>query len=185
MPGPWALTGEAADGVRGPGQDTNGWGLDRYVEEIQDKEGEEAILARYMDSRYGTEARLDRERATTLIEQMAEAGMEFLAMVPGKGRIIGAEGNDGSIDLINSALYYDPEVERGKWSSDLGRLNEPQLLIVDTCPNIIYALSHWTGLDGQKGACKDGVDVLRGLFLTSVNHVGDDAYSWRGGGIPR
>jgi hypothetical protein len=122
---------------------------------------------------------------TNLIEQIAEVGMDFLNMVPGKGRIIGGENNDGSVEMINSALYYDAGTEIGKWSADLGRLNEPQLLILDTCPNVIWALEHWTGIDGQKGACKDPIDCVRGMFLTSVNFVGSEMYSFVGGGVPR
>ena len=122
---------------------------------------------------------------TTLIEQLGEAGMDFLAMVAGKGRIIATDNNDGSVDMINSALYYDLNTPLGKWSTELGRLNEPQLQVLETCPNVIYALEHWTGQDGQKGACKDPVDCVRGMFLTSVNFVGQSQYRWSGGGIPR
>jgi hypothetical protein len=185
MPGPWALTGAATDGVKGPGQDSKGFSLERYVEEIEHQEKGEFILARYIDSRYATSPKSEGARMTTLIEQIAEVGMEFLAMVPGKGKIISWEKNDGSVDLINSALYYDVETEIGKFSPELGRLNEPQLLVLDTCPNVIYALEHWTGQDGQKGACKDPIDVIRGAFLSSVNYVGGDQYVFQGGGMRR
>ena len=185
MPGPWALSGAAADGVKGPAQDSKGFSLERYVEEILNQEEGESILARYIDSRYANSPRLSATTVTNLIEQIAEVGMDFLNMVPGKGRIIGTEANDGSVDMINSALYYDVETELGKWSAELGRLNEPQLQVVETCPNVIYALEHWTGKDGQKGACKDPIDTIRGLFLTQVNFVGSEQYSFKGGGVPR
>lgn len=38
-PGPWTLPGNAADGQRGPAQDSFGWGLDRYKNEILRLEG--------------------------------------------------------------------------------------------------------------------------------------------------
>ncbi len=185
MPGPWTVTGEAADGVKGPAQDSKGFSLERYRDEIDHQENGEVILARYIDSRYATSPRVGATNVTSLIEQIAEVGMDFLTMVPGKGRIIGTEINDGSVDMINSGLSYDVETPLGDWSADLGRLNEPQLQIVETCPNVIYSLEHWTGKDGQKGACKDPVDCVRGLFLTSVNFVGTDQYRFVGGGIPR
>ena len=186
MPGPWTLSGEAADGVKGPAQNSQGWSLERYIEEILHQEKGEQILARYIDSRYATSPKSERERMTTLIEQLAESGMDFLAMIAGVGRIIKQSGSsDGSVDLINSALFYDVETEIGKWSKELGRLNEPQLQIVETCPNTIDSLGRWTGDDGQKGACKDPVDCVRGLFLTSVNFVGTNQYVFQGGGIPR
>jgi hypothetical protein len=182
IPGPWAVSGAAADGVAGPAQKSFGFGLERYKEEILDKENGEQILGRYIDSRYGGAATLDRERATTLIEQMTETGLDFYGMVS-ESRILGVK--DGSIDIINSALYYDAETELGKFSSALGRINEPQLQIVESCPNTIYSLSVWSGKDGQKGATKDFIDVLRGCFLSSVNYVGRDQFTWQHGGIPR
>jgi hypothetical protein len=180
--GPWALSGSAADGVMGPAQKSFGFSLQAYVDEILRQENGETIFARYIDSRYATSPRVGAEHVTSLIEQIGEVGMDFLCMVPGKGRIIGMDRNDGSVDLINSALYYDVETDLGKFSPKLSRLNEPQLQVVDTCPNTIYALEHWTGQDGQKGACKDPIDCVRGLFLSSVNYVGDDMYAFTGGG---
>jgi hypothetical protein len=184
--GPWAVSGAAADGVRGPGQDTLGFSLERYKEEIEDKETNdgrvEDIFARYIDSRYATQRKTERETVTTLQEQCSEVGMDFLCMTA-ESRILGAR--DGSIDMINSALRYDPEIELGKWDAKRGRLNMPQLQVVETCPNTIWALEHWTGEDGQRGACKDPIDVIRGAFLSGVNFVDETLNVFTGGGIPR
>jgi hypothetical protein len=185
MPGPWAVSGAAADGVKGPGQDSKGFSLERYKEEIEKRDGGETILGRYIDSRYATSPRVISTTVTNLQEQLTEVGIDFMTMVPGKGRIIGGENNDGSIDMINSALFYDIDTEIGKWSKTLARLNEPQLQIVETCPNTIDALENWTGEDGQKGARKDPIDVVRGMFLSGINFVGADMYNFKGGGIPR
>ena len=185
--GPWAVSGAAADGVRGQAQDTLGFSLERYKEEIEDKEtneetGREEIFARYIDSRYATQPQTQRESVTTLQEQCAEVGMDFLCMVA-EAKILGTR--DGSIDMINSALRYDPEIELGKWDAARGRLNMPQLQVVDTCPNTIWALEHWTGEDGQRGACKDPIDVIRGGFLSRINYVDETMNVFVGGGIPR
>ena len=185
MPGPWALSGAAADGVKGPGQDTKGFSLERYREEIENRDRGDKILARYIDSRYATSPRTVSTGVTNLQEQLMDVGIEFQTMVPGKGRIIGGENNDGSVEMINSSLFYDIDTPVGKWSKKLGRLNEPQLLIVETCPNMIDALENWTGEDGQKGARKDPIDVLRGMFLSQINFIGADQYVFKGGGIPR
>lgn len=181
--GPWATSGAAADGVKGPAQQSFGFGLETYRDEILRVEQGETILARYIDSRYATSSRTDRESVTTLQEQLTDVGIDFLTMTPGKGRIIGFDKNDGSVDLINSALYFDPDTPMGEWSKELGRLNEPQLIVLDTCPNTIYALKNWTGKDGQKGACKDPIDVIRGLFLSDVDFATGDEYAFRGGGV--
>jgi hypothetical protein len=182
IPGPWAVSGEAADGVKGPGQDSKGFSLERYKEEIEKRDMDENIRARFIDSRYATSPRTISTVVTNLQEQLMEVGIEFLTMVPGKGRIMG-EHNDGAIDMINSALFYDIDTEIGKWSARLGKLNEPQLQIVETCPNMIDALENWTGEDGQRGARKDPVDVIRGMFLSSVNFIGEDMYAWKSGGM--
>lgn len=188
--GPWAVSGAAADGVRGPAQDSKGFSLERYKEEIEDKEtggGEgdgqqrEEIFARYIDSRYATQPQTQREGVTTLQEQCAEIGLDFLCMVA-EAKILGSR--DGSIDMINSALFYDIETPLGKFSPSLGRLNQPKLQVVETCPNTIWALEHWTGEDGQRGACKDPIDFVRGAFLSRINYVDADVNRFVGGGIP-
>jgi hypothetical protein len=174
--GPWATSSVQADGSAGYAQKSLGLGLEAYKEEIERLEGDEEVYERWIDSRYAQAATTSREGVTTLIEQCAEIGLYFRAMTP-ESRILGVQ--DGSIDMINSALYYDLETELGKFSGKLGRLNEPQLLVLETCPNVIYSLSHWSGKDGQKGACKDPVDCVRGLFLSGVDFGGANAYVWR------
>jgi hypothetical protein len=100
-----------------------------------------------------------------------------------EGRILNVQ--DGSIDMINSALFYDVKEELGKFSAELGRLNEPQLKVVETCPNVIYSLSHWSGKDGQRGACKDPIDCIRGLFLSGIDFSGGRQLVWRGSAFAR
>jgi len=185
--GPWAVSGAAADGVRGDAQDTLGFSLERYKEEIEDKETDqdgirEEIFARYIDSRYATSPHTGREAVTTLQEQCAEIGLDFLCMVA-EAKILGTR--DGSIDMINSALRYDPDIQLGKWDKARGRLNQPQLQVLETCPNTIWALEHWTGEDGQRGACKDPIDVVRGAFLSQINFIEATMNRFVGGGIPR
>jgi hypothetical protein len=173
-PGPWTLPGQPADGVRGPAQSPFGFGLERYIQEILRLEGKEAIQERWMDSRYAANPTTTKEGSTTHIEQLAELGMEFLAA---SGKEI-AEGTG----LINDKLDYDGEIELGKFSATLARLNEPKLFISRNCANTIYSLREWTGKDKQHGACKDPVDVMRYATLAGLDYIGEDAYSWRGGG---
>ncbi len=214
-PGPWALPGQPADGVRGPAQQAFGFGLDRYAREILRVEGHpdeaveeereletaaprpdwwraprnplrarevivepaadwEEIAERWMDSRYGATPTTTREGSTTLIEQMADLEMQFLAT---SGKSI-EEGTG----LINDMLDYDHEVERGLYSATLARPNEPKLQISRHCPNTIYALREWTGKDKQHVATKDPIDCLRYAALAGLDYLGADAYCWQGGG---
>jgi hypothetical protein len=173
-PGPWTLPGQPADGVRGPAQQPFGFGLERYIQEILRLEEGEAIQERWMDSRYAANPTTTKEGSTTHIEQLAELDMEFLA-ASGKEIVEGT-------GLINDKLDYDNEVELGKFSPTLARLNEPKLFISRHCPNTIYSLREWTGKDKQHGACKDPIDVLRYATLAGLDYIGEDAYSWQGGG---
>lgn len=172
-PGPWAITGNAADGDRGPAQKSFGFGLERYKDEIDRQENGEEIFDRWMDARSANMPTATREGTTTLIEQMSELGMDFRPMGASGKKIIDPDNNDGSLDMINSALYYDIGTPPGEFSKELGKLNEPELLIVETCPNIIWALENWTGRDGQSGACKDPIDIIRGLFLSECDYVSE------------
>ena len=193
-PGPWALPGQPADGVRGPAQSPFGFGLERYRQEILRLEGhaeargetpapaerekttqprdhpwwnrahaprnpvanlsedgaarapvsgEEKILERLMDSRYGASPTVVKEGSTTLIEQMSELDMEFLAAS-------GKEIEEGTT-LVNDLLDYDEEVPIGEFSPRLARINEPRLFVSEACPNTIYAMREWTGKDKQIG----------------------------------
>jgi hypothetical protein len=173
-PGPWTLPGQPADGVRGPAQSPFGFGLERYIQEILRLEGKEHIQERWMDSRYAANPTVTKEGSTTHIEQLSELGMEFLAA---SGKEI-AEGTG----LINDKLDYDGEVKLGQFSPTMARLNEPKLFISRNCANTIYSLREWTGKDKQHGACKDPIDVMRYATLAGLDYIGEDAYSWRGGG---
>ena len=172
-PGPWATPSSTKyDGDKGPAQTPFGFGLKRYKQEILEREGSEEIFERWIDSRYGASPTTQYEGNTTLIEQLEDVcGMTFLAA---SGRSI-KEG----IDLVNDRLYYDESVAIGEFSKDLGRLNVPRLVVSSECPNTIFALKEWTGKDGEHGACKDFVDLLRYALLAQLNFVGEESYVWR------
>ena len=174
-PGSWTVMSRNPDGAPGPAQKTFGFGLARYIDEILRIENGEEIVERWIDSRYATARVLDREATTTLIEQLDELGMFFRASTPERN-ILGAK--DGSIDMINSALYYDLKTPLGQFSAELGRLNAPKLQVVETCPNTIYSLKTWTGKDGGRGSSKDPIDTIRMLFLSEVGYLPESAYTW-------
>ena len=173
-PGPWALPGQPYDGVRGPAQQPFGFGLERYIQEITRLENGEEIADRWMDSRYAANPTTTKEGSTTHIMQLSELGMDFLAAS-------GKEISEGT-GLINDKLDYDQDLEIGKFSPNLARLNEPKLFVSRDCPNVIYSLREWTNKDKQHGACKDPVDVLRYAALAGLDYIGADAYTWQGGG---
>jgi hypothetical protein len=171
-PGPWALPSSTKyDGEKGPAQRPFGFGLRRYRQEILEREEEEEIFERWMDSRYGASPTTQYEGNTTLLEQLDGIGLQFLAA---SGKSI-REG----IDLINDKLYYDETVPIGAFSKSLARLNVPMLMVSERCPNTIFALKEWTGKDGDSGACKDFIDLLRYALLARLCYIGEDSYIWR------
>jgi phage terminase large subunit-like protein len=179
-PGKWAEPdGKKHDGRPGDAQRTFGFGIAEYKAEVDAIEagervgdGEERrapfeVFERIMDSRYGNAATVSREGATTLIEECAEVGMDFLA-APGDSI------NEGLM-LINDWLSYDTR-------KPVSALNQPKLYVSAKCTSMIYALMEWTGRDGKTGSCKDPIDVLRYLLLSGAGFVEGKDLSIRPGG---
>lgn len=172
--GPWAVPGKAADGAKGPAQDSMGFSLSRYKEEIlrletsnaqrstsnvQLQKEPEQIIERWMDSRYGNAPTNTKEGATTLIDQMRnELEMDFRS-TPG-------DQIQEGVTLINNSLYYDV-------TQPVSPTNAPRMYVVETCPNLIYALKEWTGRDGGDGACKDPIDLCRYAEMAELGYVDD------------
>jgi Intein splicing domain len=188
-PGPWAVAGNKADGEMGDGQKERGWGYERYMEEIDRMErllsgvGSEraatthvgqhsdatpaqkiSIAARWIDSRYGNARKTTEERSVTMIEELSDMGMDFLAAPTEKYIDGGRGGGDGSLRMINGKLFYDP-------ARPIDVTNTPKLFVVETCPNTIFSLKEWTSRDGGHGACKDPIDCLRMFVLSGVEYV--------------
>lgn len=177
--GEWAVsdpdtdeTKQRADGYPGPGQDYLNWGVARYKQEFERIESGESIeglidlkgahgsgvkvevFERQMDSR-ARSRKLDArgETGTSLVELCEEVDLYFEAA---SGKRIGiGDGSGDGIDLVSDWFYYDTERPLEPFT------NEPKTYISSECLNLIWALEHWTGKDGQKGACKDWIDLLR------------------------
>lgn len=186
-PGPWAVPGNSPDGDRGEAQRPFRFGYERYVEEIAKLEGwwdgnletsvakmnngqagSDRIRMRLVDGRYAVAPTQMREGATTWIQQMNELGLDFIAMRSEK-QILSGE-SDGSVEMINRALAYDEKTPIGEFSPALGRINEPSLMILETCTNTRFSFETWTGKDGGHGACKDPIDCVRGAYLSDLDY---------------
>jgi hypothetical protein len=182
--GPWAEPSDKAklyDGKKGPAQKNFGWGLIQYKKEIArleqwdvynpdasaeevktwDEYGKagEKIYMRFLDARFGNANGYDEGGQINLFEQFDAIGLTFYESVSGSRHSI-----DDGVQMINDALAYDT-------SKPVDYLNRPRLRISTACRNLIFAMKIWTGLDGQKGACKDPVDCLRMGLLKDVQHV--------------
>jgi hypothetical protein len=164
-PGAWAEPdGRKADGRAGTAQNSFGWGISRYIEEIrrleserykedEKEEGSERVLERWMDSRFGNTPTNAADAATTLLEECAVLGMPFSPSP--------ADPVEEGITLINSILDFDD------------MKTEPSLFISSECKALIFSLKVWTGKDEKKGASKDPIDCLRWVAVAGLQDVGD------------
>ena len=188
VPGPWAIPSGRKeglnDGARGDGQKPFGFGLLRYkfevarlerwaawrtwrdglgashtqdtvapldlVEEWEESQDDgQRIWNRWLDSRAASEPRVENDRPVTLQTDFLRIGLDF-DLTPGN------DISDG-IQRINSRLDYSlPER-----AEDTGFLDRPELFVCEECLNTIYALENWKNADGQHGACKEPIDLLR------------------------
>ena len=76
---------------------------------------------------------------------------------------------------INDALDWNEEEEQSY-------LNSPRFYISNKCENLIFSLQNWTGLDGNKGACKDPIDCARYFFLSDCENMTAGDWASEGGG---
>jgi hypothetical protein len=161
-PGPWAVTGATSDGKRGPAQERFGLSLDDYASEIRRVERELGVEAfeRFMDSRAGNSPTMRASEMTTLIQQFEELAENALFFEPAPGGQKNEAGDDWKI-LLNAALRPDKLT------------GAPRLMVAEHCRNTIFALKTWTGRDGDKGACKDFVDLAKYFILSGPEHVPD------------
>jgi phage terminase large subunit-like protein len=191
--GEWATTSEKPDGERGPAQVLQGLGVKAYKRLMLKLEGHrrpgstpvegqpepEVIFRRIGDPRSGRAEAVVDDGGTCLIDMMAEEQSDDEGVVPSmivepaSGRTL-IDLREG-INLINEMLEYD----EGK-PIDLD--NEPQFYVSSACRQVIDCLRMWTGQDGQKGASKDFIDLLRYAAQMGLEDVGAMELGSRGGG---
>lgn len=202
--GPWAEPSNDAqvkDGVIGPGQQTLGYGIEEYKRlmlklekcgpteidphrrSVYDKRGlkepREVIMDRLVDPRAGRNQHAAEKGGTCLLDRMATATTNSYGQTTSPVMIVrpasGVHIDDG-IGELNTLLQWNPE------RTFMPVLNEPRLYVSAECKNTIWALSTWTGLDGEKGACKDPIDCLRYGALADFHYYAPGVLGSRGGG---
>lgn len=194
LPGPWAeIDGKKPDGRKGPAQNPFGFDLLSYKREIMRLEEwdvpktgydeamvqpgpqtKEKLALRYIDAR-GSGGRSSMVSGTdTLLEQMNwSLNMEWNPVTMTRGNTNSELGT--SVAMINDALYYNDVKE-------VDYTNRPKLLISEDCQNLIFAMKIWTNDDGNKGACKDFIDLLRYAYAQGLEDCGTGGFSMSGGG---
>lgn len=127
----------------------------------------ELIEERYIDSRAASAPRIENDRPVTLQTDFLDIGMDF-NLTPGAGITDGLE-------KINAYLDYDKDAAGSFF-------NHPKFHISDACVNSIYAMENYMNADGENGACKDPIDLIRyRLMLGLANTDEAPAERSRGG----
>lgn len=201
MPGPWAVPdGKKKDGKKGPAQNPFGYGYMQYKKLIAEIEGwhdakkekpdnvtdadfvkswsedngaDWPIEERFIDSRNANVNQTGDEEPTTILEELAEWGIDFTP-IAGRMRSSGQVRMEG-VQEINDRLSYDRDRE-------IDYFNRPKLLVGEWCGNTIFSLETWSGLDGTKGACKDPIDNLRYCAQSGAEYYEQGAYESAEGG---
>jgi phage terminase large subunit-like protein len=127
----------------------------------------EAVLRRFVDSRFASTPHVENDRPVTLAENLAGIGLPC-ELTPGDEI---AEG----VGLINDRLSYDD-------LRPVDALNCPTLFVAASCKNTIFALETWRNSEKGRGACKDPIDNLRYFVLENPGCVRAEDYATRGGG---
>jgi hypothetical protein len=140
----------------------------------------EIIRERLIDPRAGRNQHAAEKGGTCLIDKLVEeqrnaASGEIIGppmlFYPASGVLI-----DEGVNMINSLLYWDKEREM------IPILNAPRLFVSEECYNTRWALENWTGRDGEHGACKDPVDLVRYGALAEFRYLAPGLLQVTGGG---
>lgn len=175
VPGPWAVPsdrrGGVNDGDRGDGQDDFGFGYLAYKREWARLEGwaaysetaeldevedwseldgtAEPIEFRVIDARAASQSKISARENTSLFEEVSKLAEGF---VPASGQKISV-GLDILQNLVKSGRYR----------------------VSEECVNTIAAYGMYTMADGQKGACKDFIDLDRYAVLSGIMDYGEES----------
>lgn len=199
VPGPWSIPdAKKADGARGDGQKSFGWGLERYKLEIARLEGwkeyeaakelirdgkeatlrnvshwreergaKEIIERRFVDSRAASSPRIENDRPVTLLDDLADVFL-YCDLTPGDNI------DEGCVRICDLLDFNENE--------KLSFVNRPRLYVARSCVNTIFSLQTWTGADGNKGASKDPIDLMRYKVLADCGYVEPESWESVKGG---
>jgi len=139
----------------------------------------ETIRERLIDPRAGRNQHAAEKGGTCLIDKLVAEQRNPAGEVIGPAMLFYPASGvsiDEGVSMINSLLYWDKEREM------VPILNAPRLFVSEECYNTRWALENWTGRDGEHGACKDPVDLVRYGALAEFAYLSTDVLAVTGGG---
>jgi len=195
--GEWSLPGERPDGKEGPAQRYSaGMTFNDYKRVILKAEGwiihedgrvekppgkVEEVFERRMDPRPAATTVASDEQALTYLDYMI---LPSIDPKTGRESVPGLAFEAAPACAVEEGTQLVNDWISGGWDPNqpLNPLNCPNFYVSEDCPNLIYSLRTWTGLDGDKGASKDPIDCLRGAAKRGLEYYADGSLGSRGGG---
>lgn len=140
----------------GPGAKGLGYGIRDYVDLIKRYEGDEEIFERLIDPRMGAAKYQVLTGASSIIEELADAGMIF-------NPAPGLEIEDG-IQAMQTKMAYDK-------NKPMDALNRPHFYVSERCEQTITAMQEYTGEGGSNEAWKDVIDPIRYAAIDGIRYL--------------
>ena len=183
IPGEWAKPSDRNhglnDGARGEGQDSFGFGYNRYKFEV-------ARLERWKDyldwrAKSGTDNPPDRDEIDSWSDRNGACERQLFRLVDSRAAAQSKISKDANQTLLRDleGLMDGWEIADGQktaigYQKLIDLFDSGMLMISEECQNTIACLRLLTGSDGQKGAAKDLVDILRYFAMSAIWSYGDD-----------
>ena len=190
--GEWAVPSDDTkqpDGERGPAQRDLGWGTKRLAEEWIELEGcppsprpsppgegetlpaarGEIIFERFIDPRAASNPHIEEEGGTNLYHKFLELEPPMVFR-PWPGAKI-----KQGFTHVNELLDWNQEQELC-WP-----INAPKLYVTEDCQQVIWTMSNFTGLGGERAGGKDFADLVRGMALADLQYYESNEFKSSGG----
>jgi hypothetical protein len=160
------------------------WHRQRIREAIRDgldlSTLDEALFERYFDSRFLNAQYADDEGGTCLRYKLEEEQKhpETGAVLPGCDNLREATGNRLEIGygMVSDLLAWNRLHPDGL----VPGYNAPHLYVSEECTQTRWAFENFTGLAGEKGACKEPMDLARHLAEAEPVYVEETTFEIRG-----
>lgn len=145
----------------------------------------ERIEERFVDPRAGASEHLAEDGGTCIVDEFADEQVDGQGLVigprmdltpaSGVGRRTATDENEGWT-LVNELLDWDQQQPL------CAVLNQPHLFVSEDCEQVRWMFENFTGLGGEKGACKDPADLARYMALAKLEYVPEGGKAGRHGG---
>nr|WP_294577554.1 hypothetical protein [uncultured Rhodopila sp.] len=128
----------------------------------------EEIAERYVDPRAGASEHMAEQGGTCIIEEFEDVQTDSKGTVTGPAMSLtpasGVRIEEG-LTAVNELLDWNMEEPL------CPVMNQPHLFVCEDCLQVRWMFENYTGLAGEKGACKDFADLVRYLALAKLEHV--------------